>query len=408
VADVRLGTPRGRPAPADADRQRPLRVAYVCAARIPVFGHRGEGAHVQWVLRALDRRGARVDLLAWKPSGGKPADLRRVRVHRIQRGAGSDRAEREQAALGANDGLREVLAALGPFDLIYERYSLWSYAAMEYARDAGIPGLLEVNGARVEENVAAGRIVDQAGAEHASERAIVAASALVAVSEGVARYLRERFDVGDRVHVVPNGVDPEAYPDELVHARAEGERPFTVGYVGAFRTYHGLDTLIDAFALLHERHPGAQLMLVGEGPDLARARRALEGHGLLDATHFIGPVPPHEVPAQLALMDVGVAPYAVSHASYASPLKVLEYMASGLPVVASRVVEQLERLVEVDDVPILFPPGDAPALADALDRLARDPELRERLGAAGRDAVLRRYTWDGVAGRILELADIRA
>lgn len=375
-----------------------------------MFGHRGEGAHVQWVIRALDRRGARVDLVAWKPSGDKPPDLARVRVHRIEREPGSDRAEREQSALAANAGLREALAALGPLDLIYERYSLWSYAAMEYARDAGVPGVLEVNGARVEEDVAAGRIVDRAGAERASERAIAAASALVAVSEGVARYLRDRFDVGDRVHVVPNGVDPEAYPEELVRARAEGEgrRPFTVGYVGAFRSYHGLDTLIDAFALLHERHPGARLMLVGEGSDLPRARQALEAHGLMDATDFAGPVPPHEVPARLALMDVGVAPYAVSHASYASPLKVLEYMASGLPVVASGVVEQLERLVDADDVPILFPPGDAPALADALDRLARDAEMRARLGAAGREAVLRRYTWDGVAGRILELADIRA
>jgi glycosyltransferase involved in cell wall biosynthesis len=92
---------------------------------------------------------------------------------------------------------------------------------------------------------------------------------------------------------------------------------------------------------------------------------------------------------------------------YFSPLKVLEYMAAGLPVVASR-IGQLAELVEDGRSGILCPAGDAAALADALDALRRDPALGARLGAAGREAALRRHSWDAVVRTILERAGLHA
>ena len=101
-------------------------------------------------------------------------------------------------------------------------------------------------------------------------------------------------------------------------------------------------------------------------------------------------------------MDVGVAPYPARR-SYVSPLKVFEYLAAGLPVVASG-VDQLAGLLSDGDTGLLFEPGDAGALADALGLLADEPERRASLGRAGRAAVLAHHTWDAVAGRILEVA----
>jgi glycosyltransferase involved in cell wall biosynthesis len=103
-------------------------------------------------------------------------------------------------------------------------------------------------------------------------------------------------------------------------------------------------------------------------------------------------------------MDAGLAPYPEGAPFYFSPLKVFEYQAAGLPVVAGR-IGQLGGLIDHGTNGLLCPPGDAPALAQALDRLAGDPALRARLGRAGRETVLRDHTWEGVARQILELAE---
>jgi glycosyltransferase involved in cell wall biosynthesis len=123
----------------------------------------------------------------------------------------------------------------------------------------------------------------------------------------------------------------------------------------------------------------------------------------LEATTFTGAVTPAEIPGLLGSMDVAVAPYPPLPDFYFSPLKVYEYMAAGLPVVASR-IGQLRTLIESEGNGLLVPPGDAGTLAGALERLLKDPELRSRLGRSARATVLRQYTWDGVAQRILGLA----
>lgn len=128
----------------------------------------------------------------------------------------------------------------------------------------------------------------------------------------------------------------------------------------------------------------------------------LDVRGLLQLARFTGTVSPDEVPGLLSEMDVAVAPYPEKADFYFSPLKVYEYMAAGLPVVASR-IGQLDDLIEHGINGLLVPPGDPYALAEALDSLRRDLELRERLGRTARRDVLRDHTWDAVAARILEL-----
>jgi glycosyltransferase involved in cell wall biosynthesis len=104
-------------------------------------------------------------------------------------------------------------------------------------------------------------------------------------------------------------------------------------------------------------------------------------------------------------MDVAAAPYPPLAHFYFSPLKVYEYMAAGLPVVASR-IGQLAELVAEGVNGLLCQPGDPAALAAALGRLRAEPELRNRLGRAARATVLRKHTWDAVARRILRLAGL--
>jgi glycosyltransferase involved in cell wall biosynthesis len=102
-------------------------------------------------------------------------------------------------------------------------------------------------------------------------------------------------------------------------------------------------------------------------------------------------------------MDAAVAPYPAQRGFYFSPLKVFEYMAAGLPVVASR-VGQLAEVIEDGVTGLLCPPGDAVACAEALGRLRAEPALAARLGLAAREHVRRRHSWRAVAGQILRLA----
>ena len=130
---------------------------------------------------------------------------------------------------------------------------------------------------------------------------------------------------------------------------------------------------------------------------------SVAARGLREAALFTGAVAPHQVPGLLASMDVAVAPYPKLANFYFSPLKVYEYMAAGLPVVASR-IGQLTQVLRHEETGLLCPPGDAAALAAALERLRCDPALRKRLGAAARATALKKHTWDAVARRILSLA----
>ncbi|HVG00160.1 MAG TPA: glycosyltransferase family 4 protein, partial [Chloroflexia bacterium] len=310
-----------------------IRVAYVCAdAGIPVFGSKGASVHVQEVTRALLGRGARVTLFAARTGGQPPEGLEGVTVCDLPSLAHGERADRERAAFEANGRVREAISQGGPFDMVYERYSLWSYAGMEYAHERGIPGLLEVNAPLIEEQAEHRGLVHRELAEEVAERAFGAATALLAVSREVAAYLEAFPSARGRIHVVPNGVNPERFEGVGGTRDKEEVGTFTVGFVGTLKPWHGLPVLVEAFDLLCRHAQEARLLIVGEGPERETMQAELERRGLLRQARFTGAVAPHEVPQLLADMDVAVAPYPNRADFYFSPLKVYEYMAAGRPV----------------------------------------------------------------------------
>ena len=381
-----------------------MRIAYVCAdPGVPVFGVKGCSIHVQEVLRALIGRGARVTLFAAR-EGGEPVDgLAGVALHPLPMPSPGNVAERERESLAANEDLRRALEKDGPFDLVYERYSLWSYAGMEYARAAAIPGVLEVNAPLIDEQATYRGLADLPGAVRVAERAFHAADAIVAVSQGVADYLDRFPGTRGRVHVISNGVDPGRFPENLAPTLPRVRGSFTTGFVGTLKAWHGLSNLVEAFDSLHREEPGSRLLVVGTGPERDRLAEDLTKRGLASAATLTGAVRPEEIPGLLASMDAAVAPYPRQEEFYFSPLKVFEYMAAGLPVAASR-IGQLENLIRDGEDGLLLPPGDSDALASALLRLARDPSLRARLGRAARERARKEFSWAMVTERILRAA----
>ena len=380
-----------------------MRIAYVCAdPGIPVFGQKGCSIHVQEVIRALRRQGADVELFAIRWGAPAPLDLAAVKGHALPTLPKVKPSLRESLALGINRDLRQALMEAGPFDLIYERYSLWSYSAMVLAQTANIPGLLEVNAPLIEEQARYRGLVHQAAAAQVAKKAFQTASQLIAVSEGVKQYL-SRWVEDDKIQVISNGVNSHRFTAPLSTAPSKDSHTFTVGFVGSLKPWHGLTHLVNAFAQLHARVPQARLLIVGDGPQRAELEAALTRQNLLTVTHFTGAVAPEQIPALLATMDAAVAPYPAHTDFYFSPLKVMEYMAAGLPIVASR-LGQLTTLIEDDVTGLLCSPGDETALAAALERLWYLPHLRQRLGWAAHRYILAHHTWDQVAQQILSMA----
>jgi glycosyltransferase involved in cell wall biosynthesis len=197
------------------------------------------------------------------------------------------------------------------------------------------------------------------------------------------------------IRFIPNGI-PEQHR-RGTDVRAElGIAPDApvIGAVGQLREEKALDVLIDAAGRLAPRVDGLTVLLPGAGPEEAALREAAAG---LDGTvRFLGLR--DDIPDVLAAMDVAVC---CSHRE-GSPLSVMEYMAAGLPVVATRVGGVPDIVIDGEQG-VLVAPGDAGALAAALGELLGDPARREAMGARARERQREEFDLDVMVGRVQEL-----
>jgi glycosyltransferase involved in cell wall biosynthesis len=211
----------------------------------------------------------------------------------------------------------------------------------------------------------------------------------------------------ERVRVVPNGVDARRFrgvpPAEVEALRARwGLHGVPVAlYLGTLSlSNHPILLLLDAFVEVHRRLPAARLLLVGGGQDYDRVAAALRERGLEHVSFMPGAVPPAMVPAVYLAADLLVDPVEDDDiARSRSPLKVLESLACGVPVVTGAVGDRPAMLAADDPAGpagLLVAPGSAAALAEGLLALLTDPAARARLASAA-PAAVERYRWDDLA-----------
>jgi glycosyltransferase involved in cell wall biosynthesis len=200
-------------------------------------------------------------------------------------------------------------------------------------------------------------------------------AAVTALSPIQAIEVRERIPHNGHVSVLPLISD-----DPATDATAARRSEPTFGFAARLEHWKGPLVLIEAFALLLQRCPGARLRIAGTGPQEREAIDCAKSLLLGDRCEFLSPYAgPEERSRYMRSLDVFVQP------SFAdgTPNSIIEAMAHGLPIIAS-LNGGIPDLV-TPDVGILVPPGDTAALADALARLAGDPDLRHRMGRAARD-----------------------
>jgi hypothetical protein len=195
-------------------------MAYVCAdAEVPVMGSNGSSVHVQEMIRSLQHHGARVELYAARVGGEPPPDLASTPLHQLPGLGGGEQAEREAAAMAANQAVRTLLDNSGLFDLVYERHSLFSYAAMEHAQACDSASVLEVNAPLIDEQQRYRTLVHHDAATRAATRAFAAAGTIVAVSSEVAACVRALGADPAKVHVLGNGVNLDLPPRPPLRCR---------------------------------------------------------------------------------------------------------------------------------------------------------------------------------------------
>jgi glycosyltransferase involved in cell wall biosynthesis len=199
--------------------------------------------------------------------------------------------------------------------------------------------------------------------------------------------------------------------DRLTSRRRFGweDNEFVVGYAGRFHTMgmdKGIGVLVEAAGQLARDlavRPVRLALIGGPAEDIDRLRKQLLSAGLSpEIVWYGGHVPPPAVPEYLRAFDVCTVPFPWTEhfAYYASPMKLFEYMASGIPIVATD-LPAIAEIIQHGRNGLLIPPGDAPALANALRRVRDDPELASRLATQAAQDVLP-YGWQHRATRILE------
>ncbi|MGI5283122.1 glycosyltransferase family 4 protein [Nonomuraea polychroma] len=366
---------------------------------VPAYGAKGCSVHVQEVLRELRRRYHSVHLITTRRGGDAPPGLADVVVHELPRPGGRLSA-REAAQRSADEATATILTRLCSehrVELVYQRYALWSAAPLEAARRAGVPAVLEINAPLLQEQAEhRGGLYDAAAARDWTLRALAAADAPFAVSGPVARWA-QRLDPRRRaIPVIGNGVDVARFTPPPF--RGHVVEP-VVAFAGSFKPWHGLDLLVDAVAAARAEGAPMRLLLIGDGPELAKTTARARDAGIpVVAT---GRLSPEQVPGRLRGADLAAAPYPAGD-HYFSPLKVAEYLAAGLPTVASAIGD-LPGLVADGVEALLVPPGDVAATGRALVRLATDPGLRARMAEAARRAAEQRLSWSAVVDETLAL-----
>jgi glycosyltransferase involved in cell wall biosynthesis len=293
-------------------------------------------------------------------------------------------------------------------DVLYERYALNGTAGLTLAHDLGIPHLLEVNAPLVDEEEAHRGLLFAESARTLERAILRRVDRIVAVSGELERWLVELGVEGERITVVANAVDPrrfEVTPEQRadVRRRLDANGTPIVAFVGTLRPWHDPAILVRALGLLRARGDAPRLLIVGDGPERERLATLAHQEGLSPMLTFVGSVPHDEVPAYLAAADVAVATYHPDTGRYFSPLKLFEYLAAGLPVVAAELGE-IPHCIRGGETGLLYPPGDAEALADALATLIADRERGVALGRNGREHVLRHHTWTANARAVAALA----
>jgi glycosyltransferase involved in cell wall biosynthesis len=423
-----------------------MKVAYLFSDdKHAVFRNSGDSVHIQEMCRALGGLGHSVVLVAAE-RGDRDA-ARDLVVHETGRphvgSMHASRLPRERAATerkyaetaerswrigaAAHDTARiawamvwnawfyrhasAILRQERP-DAVYERYVPFGIAGVKLATALQLPLVVEMNTSFTfpmeswsDESPLRGacaRVLERYIGRNADH--------VIAVSRAVQDHLLGLGVAPDRVSVLANAADPDAFrpdpPAGLGVRRKFGldASDIIVGFLGSLKRWHGVDVLLDAATIVRRRNRSIRFLIGGDGPLRSQFNERVRRESLDDVVILCGAVNRGEASAFVNAFDIAVAPAPLLNTFYFSPLKIFEYMATGRAVVAARYPE-IETIIDDGKAGLLVQPGDSSMLAERIEHLAARPDLRGNLGRRARESILEHHTWRHRAIEVTRLYD---
>lgn len=384
--------------------QTPLRILY----HHRVAASDGMRVHINELVDAMRREGHIVQVVG---PGSGAAPTQRGQASTLEQLADRLRAILPAAAFECAELLYNIPAyfslsraakAFKP-DVLYERYNLFLLAGLALKRRHRLPMLLEVNSPLAEERTEFGGLQLRSIARQCEAALWRGADLVLPVTEVLAARVRQTRTADAGVHVVPNGANLDARPGaaEVADVRRRfglADDATVLGFVGFIRAWHGVGWAVEALTTLPRN---VQLLIVGDGPARPQLEARAAALGVSARVHFAGRVPHVDVPAYMQCFDIALQTASVS---YASPLKLFEYMGLGRAVIAPDQPNIREVLTHGQDA-LLFEPDSQESFVAALTRMCMDDALRSGLGESALKTVKERpFTWRHNATRIAALA----
>ena len=346
-----------------------LRIAQVCAdTGIAPGSTKGAALHLRGLAQGLTDLGHEV--VTWSrrsPEGDHPVPVRPL--HRL-------------GELGC-----------GETDVLYERYSLGCLTGLLEARRLGVPFVLEVNAPLVDEATEHRPGTVSPGDREVEDQLLAAADLVVTVSSRLEQWVGRRR-VGPTVTVI-NGHESRWFADRPPTASPD----FPLVFLGNPRPWHGAHRLVGLLVGLRNLGHRPDLLVVGGGKGADALTTTAHQRGVGAQIRVTGAVRPETVPALLARCGVGLAPYPTIEPFYFCPLKIVDYLAAGLPVVSTRQGD-IPRLVA--EAGIVVPPDSDASLVRAVAAVLDNPALARAMGASGRARARSTLTWTHAARRTVE------
>lgn len=387
-------------------------ICYI-APDVEVPDHKGSSTHVLELSRALAGFGHRVHVIARRGRlSPEVEEIEGVSFHRVYRGIIGPLRSREGVASGtASEGGSGLYGRAYHFYLetCFALYA--AYVAAGLVESYGLDVIIEREtafGAGAIASKLTGRpmVLEMIGPRY-SPLSMTRSSRVLAYNERMVPKDAMTKAVFVRATVNLDLFKPDQDAGRKVRNRLNLDGAVTVGYIGSFLDWHGVDDLLDAAEIIKGESGRVEFLMVGPHSEAAIA--SVAKRGLSDSVHFAGPVPYDRVPSYVNACDMLVAPYNIrgtsrSSKGIGSPLKVLEYMACGKPPIGGD-LPQVADLIEDGKTGLLFPQGDARSLARCIMLLADDSGYRQRLGGQALACVNSAYSWSALAeqiGAILE------
>jgi glycosyltransferase involved in cell wall biosynthesis len=416
--------------------QKPLRVAYVMGDQfIGLDWTDGSAIHVHEIVKALGQIGNLVTLVSYRRQRQNGSETiatgatRKKRLawlpmralflgiyHFAQRRFWTPIFGHIKPVLRglriSRETYQELVSSSSKWDIVHERLAPMSLGGVLAARKLDVPLVIEVNAQILEEQATTGSLglIYRVLVNLILNYTFHYATAIITVSRELGEWVIGQHKLSrDKVYVLPNAADAEMFNVTFDKARLKEKYPFTadssvvITFVGNLKPWHGLNVLINAFARVLISVPKAKLIIVGDGNQRVEAEELCRDKCIEHAVVFTGFVAHAAVPEILAISDIAVAPLLPDRIRTGA-MKIFEYMAAGVAIVASRLGQTCEVL-EDGKLGVLVEPGNAQELAEAIVDLACDPAKRRSLGSQAREVALQKYTWTGNARRLNEIYD---